>query len=1111
MAGNEADGVLSIEQVLVAEADEIFGTNWRKDLKDTPRQQDAQDERSLLNADDREPPRPGDKRPVLDDVEVNRRKALYRALNKLNRAALCCSGGGIRSATFCLGVIQALAGHDVSPKRPGDKGKDEEQKKSVELTRETFISTTLEDKTGVVLEVQERRLEHAHAAPSVLQRPDAGLSKSFVVHSDPSADISKRTSQQESVSDKAKIDPENSLLGRFHFLSTVSGGGYIGSWLSAWRERDGFEAVVRGLTDRAKGPDVEPPEISWLRAYSNYLTPRIGIASADTWADIAIIVRNLILNWLIIVPVVCLALIALKLIATASVWAAYDDQAGCLVTAILLLGIFCLVVAQGFTTHHRPPRRPLLPGPNSTKSVADPVKQAGNDGKAEAESVKDPQKQPGNTSEKAFLWGDLIWAVFSAIAVTIFFASEYFSSQHEKWVDSVFTWLGATDWLNSLGVSASVEFLALTAFTGLTIYAIGWIVGWIFGRIFEYRPRKNFQDLLGSLWDFIAWAVSGLIYGALIGLGAILFMQLHPYPANDENRICLLLPVILGVPWVLMSQLTADDIFGGLVSYGRDSDADREWLGRAAGWSAAFAIAWAIVAFLVFVGGDFVQTATGWGEHAVTAAGGVMGVISGIATALIGKSSATPARSDSDDQAGLAAMASNVALAVAGPIFVAVLIIALSVGLDQLLLSGSLVAELQLAFGTHFDFYNILFWLGIGFGVALITALLSSYFVNINRFSLHAVYRNRLIRAYLGASRDRRHPDKFTGFDDDDNLRMHDLWPPASKAEGQKKPRILFHIINITLNVVSTKRLAWQERKAESFTVSPLHSGSAYLGFRPSREYGDSRSKKTESHGITLGTAMAISGAAVSPNMGYHSSPSISLLLTLFNVRLGWWLGNPGKAGGEAWIPGNEPYRREGPRFSALPLLFEALGQTTDDRPYVYLSDGGHFEDLGLYEMVRRRCRFIVVVDADGDPDFAFEDLGNAVRKIYIDLGVRIKFENLDKLKNRPSAKAIRRAKAESIPYHAIGTIDYKSADGTELGCKNGLVLYIKHAYHGTIEGAGVRSYAIANPTFPHETTVDQWFTESQFESYRSLAMDIVKDILHQPGVREDFHEFLTS
>ena len=98
-------------------------------------------------------------------------------------------------------------------------------------------------------------------------------------------------------------------------------------------------------------------------------------------------------------------------------------------------------------------------------------------------------------------------------------------------------------------------------------------------------------------------------------------------------------------------------------------------------------------------------------------------------------------------------------------------------------------------------------------------------------------------------------------------------------------------MVNIALNVVSTKRLAWQERKAESFTVSPLHSG-APCG-RPVREGGGVvrsrgayRSSEEYGGGISLGTALAISGAAASPNMGYHSSPTLALLMTLFNVRL---------------------------------------------------------------------------------------------------------------------------------------------------------------------------------------------------------------------------------
>ena len=191
---------------------------------------------------------------------------------------------------------------------------------------------------------------------------------------------------------------------------------------------------------------------------------------------------------------------------------------------------------------------------------------------------------------------------------------------------------------------------------------------------------------------------------------------------------------------------------------------------------------------------------------------------------------------------------------------------------------------------------TMLAWLGIGLAVAAVVGLLASICVNINRFSLHALYRNRLTRCYLGASNDKRNPDRFSGFDFHDNLCVHQVWPPLP-GKGEN-PLSLFHVVNIALNVVSTKRLAWQERKAELFMVIPLHCGAAYLGFRKSKEYGgkpsdDDPAKATGQakdqakvdSGLSLGTAMAISGAAVSPNMGYHSSPSMALLLTLLNVR----------------------------------------------------------------------------------------------------------------------------------------------------------------------------------------------------------------------------------
>src|SRR5262249_20412119 len=152
-----------------------------------------------------------------------------------------------------------------------------------------------------------------------------------------------------------------------------------------------------------------------------------------------------------------------------------------------------------------------------------------------------------------------------------------------------------------------------------------------------------------------------------------------------------------------------------------------------------------------------------------------------------------------------------------------------------------------------------------------------------------------LIRAFLGGARaPGRRPEGFTGFDWDDEIPVSQLWQPRRDPPTEKDWRP-FHVIKMTPNLASTKNLAWQKRKGASFTVTPRHCGSAELevrgSYRKTKDYGD------PDGGIRLGTAMAISGAAVSPNMGYHSSPSIAFLLTLFNVRLGWWLGNPGNAG----------------------------------------------------------------------------------------------------------------------------------------------------------------------------------------------------------------------
>jgi hypothetical protein len=339
--------------------------------------------------------------------------------------------------------------------------------------------------------------------------------------------------------------------------------------------------------------------------------------------------------------------------------------------------------------------------------------------------------------------------------------------------------------------------------------------------------------------------------------------------------------------------------------------------------------------------------------------------------------------------------------------------------------------------------------------------------INANKFSLHGMYRERLIRAYLGASNSDRKENPFTGFDENDNIKMRDLWL-QEKFHGKLMP-----VINIALNLVSGEKLGWQERKAQSFTVSPLHCGSSAMhpGYRST--VGADGTVYGGSEGISLGSAITISGAAASPNMGYHSSPFVTFILTLLNVRLGAWLGNPGQAGDHTFQLGY-------PGSSVQPIIGEALGLTNDKSRYVYLSDGGHFENLGLYEMVLRRCHFIVISDAGEDPQCSFADLGESVRKIRVDFGIPIDFDQM----NIYPRSQIETAKK---PGHncAIGRIRYSAVDGPN--APDGIIVYIKPACYGD-EPRDIYEYFKRSETFPHESTADQFFSESQFESYRMLG-----------------------
>jgi Patatin-like phospholipase len=825
---------------------------------------------------------------------------LYAAIHQLDRpqSALCLSGGGIRSASFALGVLQALGRHG--------------------------------------------------------------------------------------------------LLFGFHYLSTVSGGGYIGSWLSAWRRHAGDDrAVLRSLTTRTVDPADEVPELRALRASSNYLTPRKGAMSPDTWTAVALVVRNLVLNWTVFLPlflaIILVPIGAAEFVGWSPLWGSPWPQL-CLALAAALL---VWALAQSLANR------------------------AGADGQG---------IDQGRFLRQILIPQYLAATLLAAVAL------------HPL--------LGASP--RSLG-----SWLAYGAGAGAVIYGVSWWIAFFwrptaFGRFAALGTEK---DPVPALQLLLYWIVTGAVAGAVLALGYELWLATRgaeDYRAWIGKARVKDVLVVAGVGWAMFALLLGDTLYVGLASYARDGDAEREWRARSSGWIVVATLVWLVLAGVVLFGPQVLDSAWHFG---FVAAGGT---VSGLIAVLMGssaKSAATTARQ------AIERLPVTVTVSIATLVFLPLLAILLAGGARHAL--DAIEQNLSPDDYRYFLRPDLrLLVTAIACLGCFVAALAMSWFINVNRFSLHAVYRNRLTRGFLGSARTTRpDADSFTGFDLEDNLPMAQLWPPNPNASSH----CLFPIINATLNVVATTNLAWQERKAESFSISPFACGNPTVKYRPTASYGGPKG------GITLGTAMAISGASLSPNQGYNSSPLVSLLMMLGNVRLGWWLGNPRD---------DRTSVREGPLFSFIPIINEMFGLTTDRGKYVYLSDGGHFENLGIYEMVRRRCRYIVVSDADCDPDCQFEDLGNAVRKAWIDLGIAIRFRSINVTARKPEP-------VDGV-YCAIAEISYP-----EPNAKPGLLLYIKPGYHGT-EPADVRSYAALHPAFPHESTAEQWFSESQMEAYRVLGSHIV-------------------
>jgi hypothetical protein len=335
-----------------------------------------------------------------------------------------------------------------------------------------------------------------------------------------------------------------------------------------------------------------------------------------------------------------------------------------------------------------------------------------------------------------------------------------------------------------------------------------------------------------------------------------------------------------------------------------------------------------------------------------------------------------------------------------------------------------------------------------------------------NLLSIHGFYKGRLARAYLGASNTARLNEDIT-----DSAPCDDIALTAVTNHDAGAP---YHLVNTTLSLVGGSDLAMSQRSAENFIMSRYHCGSARAGYRCTADYMDGQ--------LSLATAAAISGAAVSPNMGSQTpSAALALFLSLFNVRLGFWAPTPS---GRRW---REPHARLWPFY----ILRETLSNTGQMGSYCYLTDGGHFDNTGLYALVERGCRYIVVCDCGADPNLGFDDIGVAIRRCRIDFGAEIELCIAD--------FASRTDKDKTTKTHIVrGSITYQPEHLQMLGldpasAAQGIIVWIKPTVTPT-DSADVQQYHRANKDFPQQSTADQWYDESQFESYRRLGYQSVVD-----------------
>lgn len=887
----------------------------------------------------------------------------------------------------------------------------------------------------------------------------------------------------------------------FDYLSTVSGGGFTGAWWSAWLSRpnatpfplpedlepsryppvvmlgDRPEQTVPRASVPVPGLPVPPPAafldpVNHLRLFANYLTPRRGLWSADTWRGVTFYLRTLFCTWLMLLPLLLAAVMAAQWffagdalrfirLGDASVSAGFlcsrpDRVAGrqtldaeackhinigshadvlgarlSYATApLVLLSVLLLTLSMLWLLHATAhPVAAVLGAAGMTALLGYVVVTGGTGGEARA------------LTRVAVLVASFAVALHAILVLEE--TAVYGRVRHDVHRIELSRWQSWT--LSTMAVALMVllvggfghEIVWFVAApeTGLVAKAGGWgtvlaaVGGGVF-TAFKLLPSgrtKDSAEQVGRLTGIALLVVPYLVLGVLL----VIMSWLGWWMAAAWTR-----QASLPAPSSLVLWASFFPMGFAIFEWIKDRPQPGNPRGRWDWWSWSpldnALLTGAILALLPIVIalppiGTWLEPIRGTPPPLPTVLGHVaLGFSFGFVAPNLIDFIDRNSRPQASGRALLLAILAFVGFA--------------TIALDSV--------------GPH-----------TGRGVWAILVLLVLWVVGLgwmvdpNLLSMQNFYRARLIRAYLGASNPQRPAITQESAGDD-----------VALTHLRGRP---YHLVNTTLNLAGARDLAAGQRPAANFVFSRYFSGSGRTTYRWTDEYMGG--------GLTLGTAMGISGAAASPSMG-RQTPSIALtmLMALLNVRLGSWMPNPAK---RRWREGQA-------HLWPFYLAYEFLARSTDTESYCYLTDGGHFDNTGIYALVERGCRYIVVLDAGADPELTCADIGQAVRMCRIDFGAEI---DLDVGLFR------RRGRERLAERHVVvGNIVYHQAHWESLGwpagdnaSRTGRIIWIKPMVVAG-DSADIRQYGRENREFPQQTTLDQWYDEAQFESYRKLGYDSV-------------------